>query len=126
MGTPDGDDGITKVLESLVADNEGLTHDNAELQELLSSLREDFRAAQTELDERRANDSQFAEDAHDTIRRRPYSDARSSLSPTFNFGTAPASSILHTAFQRSEAGPSSNMRSHSVERSFRRNAVSSS
>ncbi|KAF7798387.1 hypothetical protein EIP86_009608 [Pleurotus ostreatoroseus] len=123
MGTLDGDDGITKVLESLVADNEGLTHDNAELQELLSSLREDLRAAQTELDERKASDSQFAEDTHDTIRRHPYSDARSSLSPTFNFGTAPAPSILHTTFQRSEAGPSSNKRSHSVERSFRRNAT---
>lgn len=120
----DQDSGVTNVLESLVADNEGLRHDNAELQDLLSSTREDLRAAQTELDERKASDAQYSEDNHDTVRRRSDSSARSPLSPTFNFGTAPAPSVLHNGFQRSKAGPSFR-RSHSVERSFRRNAVRS-
>lgn len=124
-GSSDEDSGVTNVLESLVADNDGLRHDNAELQELLSSTREDLRAAQTELDERKADDAQYSEDNHNTVRRRSDSSTRSPLSATFNFGTAPAPSVLHNVFQRSKAGPSSFRRSHSVERSFRRNAVRS-
>lgn len=42
------------MLESLVADNENLKHDNAELQNLLSDAREDVRALQEEVGEHRA------------------------------------------------------------------------
>ncbi|KZP21552.1 hypothetical protein FIBSPDRAFT_931580 [Athelia psychrophila] len=45
---------VTKVLESLVADNENLKRDNAELQNLLSDAREDLRALQEEVGEHRA------------------------------------------------------------------------
>lgn len=45
---------MTKVLESLVADNENLKRDNAELQNLLSDAREDLRALQEEVGEHRA------------------------------------------------------------------------
>jgi hypothetical protein len=45
---------VTKVLESLVADNENLKHDNAELQNLLTDTREDLRALQEEVEEHRA------------------------------------------------------------------------
>lgn len=46
---------VMKVLESLVADNENLKHDNAELQNLLTDTREDVRALQEEVEEHRAN-----------------------------------------------------------------------
>lgn len=45
---------VTKVLESLVADNENLKHDNAELQNLLTEAREDVHALQEEVEESRA------------------------------------------------------------------------
>lgn len=45
---------VTKVLESLVADNENLKHDNAELQNLLTEAREDVRTLTEEVEEHRA------------------------------------------------------------------------
>jgi hypothetical protein len=45
---------VMKVLESLVADNENLKHDNSELQNLLTETREDLRALQEEVEEHRA------------------------------------------------------------------------
>jgi len=42
------------VLKSLVADNENLKRDNAELQNLLTEAREDVHALQEEIDENRA------------------------------------------------------------------------
>lgn len=45
---------VTKVLESLVADNENLKHDNAELQNLLTEAREDVHTLQEEIEENRA------------------------------------------------------------------------
>ncbi|KAF9480191.1 hypothetical protein BDN70DRAFT_877945 [Pholiota conissans] len=48
-------DELTRVLESLVQDNEILKHDNNELQHLLSESREDLHAIQEELEEQRAN-----------------------------------------------------------------------
>lgn len=45
---------VTKVLESLVADNETLKRDNAELQNLLAEAREDVHALQEEVEENRA------------------------------------------------------------------------
>ena len=44
---------VMKVLESLVADNENLKHDTAELQNLLADAREDVRALQEEVEEHR-------------------------------------------------------------------------
>ncbi|KAF7971720.1 hypothetical protein HWV62_20087 [Athelia sp. TMB] len=56
---------VTKVLESLVADNENLKHDNAELQNLLSDAREDLRALQEEVGEHRAGHGPgYGGDAH--------------------------------------------------------------
>ena len=46
---------MTKVLESLVADNENLKHDNAELQNLLTEAREDVRTLTEEVEEHRAS-----------------------------------------------------------------------
>ncbi|KAF9651214.1 hypothetical protein BDM02DRAFT_3091696, partial [Thelephora ganbajun] len=48
---------ITKMLETLVTDNEMLKRDGEELQRLLSESREDFRALQEELDELRASEN---------------------------------------------------------------------
>jgi hypothetical protein len=46
---------VTKVLESLVEDNETLKRDNAELQSLLTQSREDYHVLQEEIEEQRAN-----------------------------------------------------------------------
>ncbi|KAK0499537.1 hypothetical protein EDD18DRAFT_1151576 [Armillaria luteobubalina] len=46
---------FTKVLESLVDDNESLKRDNAQLQHFLSESREEIHALQEEVDEYRAN-----------------------------------------------------------------------
>lgn len=51
----DGYEEITKILESLVQDNETLKHDNDELQQLLSHSREDFASLQEEYEEYKAN-----------------------------------------------------------------------
>ena len=48
---------MTKILETLVTDNEMLKRDGEELQRLLSESREDFRALQDELDELRASEN---------------------------------------------------------------------
>ncbi|KAL0949202.1 hypothetical protein HGRIS_009280 [Hohenbuehelia grisea] len=48
---------LTNMLESLIDDNEGLKRDNAELQAMLSSAREDINQLQTELEEQRASRS---------------------------------------------------------------------
>jgi hypothetical protein len=45
---------FTRVLESLVSENEALKHDNAELQNLLADSREDIRALREEVEEQRA------------------------------------------------------------------------
>jgi chromosome segregation ATPase len=45
---------VTKILETLVADNEDLKRNNAELQNLLGESREDVHALNKELDELRA------------------------------------------------------------------------
>lgn len=50
-------DEVTKMIETLVTDNETLKHDGEELQRLLSESREDFRALQEELDELRASEN---------------------------------------------------------------------
>lgn len=46
---------LTKVLESLVADNETLKRDNAELQHLLAESREDLHTLQEEVEEQRVH-----------------------------------------------------------------------
>lgn len=51
----DGYEEITKILESLVQDNETLKHDNNELQQLLAESREDFTSLQEEYEEFKAN-----------------------------------------------------------------------
>ena len=50
-------DEVTKMLETLVTDNEMLKRDGEELQRLLLESREDFRALQEELDELRASEN---------------------------------------------------------------------
>jgi uncharacterized protein YaaN involved in tellurite resistance len=51
----DGYEETTKILESLVHDNETLKHDNDELQQLLTDSREDFASLQEEFEEYKAN-----------------------------------------------------------------------
>jgi hypothetical protein len=50
-------DEVTKMVETLVTDNEMLKRDGEELQRLLSESREDFRVLQDELDELRASEN---------------------------------------------------------------------
>ena len=50
-------DEVTKMLETLVTDNEMLKRDGEELQRLLSESREEFRGLQEELDELRASEN---------------------------------------------------------------------
>lgn len=50
---------LTKILQSLVNDNETLKRDNAELQHFLSDTREELHALQEEVDEQRANPQLF-------------------------------------------------------------------
>ncbi|KAG8786198.1 hypothetical protein FRB91_000643 [Serendipita sp. 411] len=45
---------MTRILESLVSENEALKHDNAELQNLLTDCREDVRELREEVEEKRA------------------------------------------------------------------------
>ncbi|KAM5534429.1 hypothetical protein V8D89_011896 [Ganoderma adspersum] len=108
---------VKKVLESLVADNEALKHDNAELQNLLTAEREELHSLQEELEERRASDvpvrrghrfSQSGSSFH-------YHDTSAPLSPTFQIGTAPTGSALRSRLQAENAG--GQHRSLSVERS---------
>ena len=113
-----------KVFESLVADNEALNQDNKELQTLLDTAQDELRGAQEELDERRANDSQYPEQHEDNLfRSSSHRSFRSPTTPTFNFGTAPANSVMRSMFTELEAGPSSKRRSISAERGFQRGAV---
>lgn len=110
------------MLQSLVADNQVLKNDNTELQNMLDATREDLRALQEELEERRASDIDYTGYHNDnTVRSTTYRNTRSPISPTFNFGTAPIPSAMHSVFH---PGPSTPKRSRSAERGFRRNAVS--
>lgn len=52
--TAEQENEVMKVLESLVADNENLKRDNAELQNLLTEAREDVRTLTEEVEEHRA------------------------------------------------------------------------
>lgn len=122
---------ITKVLESLVADNEALKHDYAEVQNLLAETREDLRALQEEIDERRANDPTLSRHRHTSnVASVGHTDASTSLSANFTVGTAPTPSIMHSNFRNARAGPSHDRRAASMERSphrvFVRNCISKS
>lgn len=55
----DGYEEITKMLTSLVQDNETLKHDNGELQQLLNDSREDFATLQGDFEEYKANPPVF-------------------------------------------------------------------
>ncbi|KAI0375969.1 hypothetical protein BV20DRAFT_960058 [Pilatotrama ljubarskyi] len=109
---------VTKVLESLVADNEALKHDNAELQNLLSASREDLRTLQEELEERRASDTPFSGRHRHTQSGNSFSlrEPTTPQSPTFRVGTAPTSSVLRSRLREEGA---SERRSQSTERSAR-------
>ncbi|KAI8982749.1 hypothetical protein BD414DRAFT_490998 [Trametes punicea] len=108
---------VTKVLESLVADNEALKRDNAELQKLLSASREDLRSLQDELEERRASDTPFSSRHRSTQSGNSFTfnEPKTPLSPTFHVGTAPTSSLLHSRLGER----TSQRRSRSSERSAR-------
>ncbi|KAI0355320.1 hypothetical protein OH77DRAFT_1424807 [Trametes cingulata] len=110
---------ITKVLESLVADNEALKHDNAELQNLLSVSREDLRTLQEELEERRAQDAPSSSRHRYTLSGNSVSlrEPTTPQSPTFKVGTAPTTSVLRSRLGEEGAAE---RRSQSTERSARR------
>ena len=102
----------------MVADNEALKHDNAELQNLLASEREELHSLQEELEERRASDAPVRRGHRVTQSGSSfyYHDMSAPLSPTFQIGTAPTgSSVLRSRLQAENAG--SERRSVSVERS---------
>ncbi|EMD40357.1 hypothetical protein CERSUDRAFT_110951 [Gelatoporia subvermispora B] len=109
-------DEVTKVLESLVADNEALKRDNAELRNLLAESREELHTLQEEVEERRADDVSFLRHRHKLSDQSFISSAP--LSPTFHVGTAPSPSALHSVFQKSQSRM--NRRAVSVERGSRR------
>lgn len=93
---------FTKVLESLVDNNESLKRDNVELQHILSESREEIHALQEEVEEYRANPT-------------PHSSAGTPRTPTFRHhfhsGSMP-SSILREQM--------SSRRTSSLERKARR------
>ncbi|KAL1747263.1 hypothetical protein HDZ31DRAFT_32388 [Schizophyllum fasciatum] len=68
---------MTKVLESLVSDNEILKRDNAELQRLLTESREDLHTLQEELEEQKA--------AHPSRAPTPIRHQHTGSVPTSNF-----------------------------------------
>lgn len=112
---------VMKVLESLVADNEALKRDGAELQNLLAESREDLRALQEEMEERRAGDSSYWQHRSTNSGQSELTDHPvSPLSSTFPVGTAPSASILHSWHRQGNLG----RRPVSTERSSRRAFVS--
>ncbi len=117
------DDEVTKVLESLVADNEALKHDNAELQNLLTEAREDLRVLREEVDEHRAETPYRRHRASDSVGSSTFPDPYSPLSSHFNIGTAPATSVMNSVFARTNTTPSSSRRAASTERERRHTFV---
>ncbi|KDQ64123.1 hypothetical protein JAAARDRAFT_201523 [Jaapia argillacea MUCL 33604] len=90
------DSEVTKVLETLVADNEALKRDNSELQRLLGQSREDYRSLQDEVEEQRATLLSIRRGEEPRRSRHRYTNSQSSLShprplsPSFSVGTAPS------------------------------------
>ncbi len=113
---------VTKVLESLVADNEALKRDNAEYQNLLAAEREELHTLQEELEERRASDTPFRRGHRFTHSGTSftYHDASAPLSPTFQIGTAPSGSMLRSRLQSEKAA--AERRSLSAERNRERSS----
>ena len=111
---------MTKVLESLVADNEALKRDNAELQNLLAQEREELHTMQEELEERRASDTPFTRSHRFTHSGASFTlhDTSGPLSPTFQIGTAPSGSPLRSRLQNEKRATDG--RSLSAERTSRR------
>ncbi|THH31890.1 hypothetical protein EUX98_g2274 [Antrodiella citrinella] len=109
---------VTKVLESLVANNEALKRDNAELQNILTETREDLRILQEEIDERRANDEPTFYAKHHRHTSSAASSAYHDLSPTsttFRF-SASGSSLQRNGSGGVKLAPTLDRRSVSVER----------
>jgi DNA repair exonuclease SbcCD ATPase subunit len=81
---------LTRVLESLVDDNETLQRDNGELQRLLSETREDVHTLQQDLEEQRANAYPYPRSGREWLNRmlRAFADGLLSVNtphPTFQF-----------------------------------------
>ncbi|ETW84224.1 hypothetical protein HETIRDRAFT_433142 [Heterobasidion irregulare TC 32-1] len=94
------DDEVTKILQSLVADNEALQKSNVELQTLLADSRESIQALQQEAEEQRAFMKQPSSRAEPPSLRHRYTHSNSSLlgrdqlqppSPVSYHGTASGS-----------------------------------
>ncbi|TFK43926.1 hypothetical protein BDQ12DRAFT_643723 [Crucibulum laeve] len=97
---------LTKVLESLVEDNENLKRDNAELQQLLTDSREDLHALQEEVDEQRANVSS----------RSGANTPHTPLSRHFHTGSVPSISLKDfSAFGRSRRSSSAERKRRTLE-----------
>ncbi|KAH8096625.1 hypothetical protein BXZ70DRAFT_945422 [Cristinia sonorae] len=108
--TPAHDDSeMTKVLESLVADNEALKRDNAELQNILAETREDMRALQEEIDERRAHEDPISRHNHTSSVASSTYHELSPTSPNFRFG------FPGTMLKRSTSASRGGIRSVSTE-----------
>ena len=109
------DDEVTRILESLVEDNEGLLQSNAELQSMLADAREELHSLQEEAEEYRAsaNFSPYGDDTIYSHMSRPGSRMHRTLatSSRMAYGTAPGpvsplSSALTSAFSSVESGTS--------------------
>lgn len=82
---------------------------------------------QEEIDEHRADTSYSRHRrGNESIGSSVFNDQHSPSSPTFHIGTAPATSMMHTMFNRQYSTPSSNRRPASLEREMRRGVVRSS
>lgn len=88
---------VTHILESLVADNEAIKRDNAELQNLLTESREDLRVAREELAEHNAAMTSVASQTG------ALSETVVSPSPLLSAGT-PVSLKIHTHSRKRSAG----------------------
>ncbi|KIK64794.1 hypothetical protein GYMLUDRAFT_56777 [Collybiopsis luxurians FD-317 M1] len=95
---------LTKVLESLVDDNEGLKRDNAELQALLTESRDDLHALQQEVEEQRAN-------IPINPRSRAGTPLMSQFGRTHHYSGSMPSSVI-----REQVAPLLNRRNSSLER----------
>ncbi|KAE9407242.1 hypothetical protein BT96DRAFT_914824 [Gymnopus androsaceus JB14] len=96
---------LTKVLESLVDDNEGLKRDNAELQSLLAESRDDLYALQQEVEEQRANMSM------NPPRSRAVTPVLSSFGRSHHYSGSMPSSVI-----REQVAPLLKRRNSSLER----------
>lgn len=91
---------------------------------MLAETREDVRALQEEVEERRAGDTSFRRHRYMNSGQSSNFEASSPLSSSFHVGTVPSNSLLHSWQRHGHLGTPFNRRAASAERSTRRGFVS--